>query len=168
MASPFFLFQKAEEMKYYKSTEEWPIWNLNKVNETGDVRYLIKGIDYFEDLPDIGMKVMNLLDAYKELTKQISEMFGLDESFITKMRDEKDLLIMALQILAGDKAKKAMKKVKEEQIKQREGTVKVKNQTFEEKIIVLESHFKKDFNVQQMTVKRFYTYLDMFKRANKK
>ena len=45
--------------------------------------------------------------------------------------------------------------------------VEDKKQTFDERIVMLESYFKKDFDVYKMSVAKFYTYLNIFKKGNR-
>lgn len=156
------------KIKHYKSIEDCPIWNLNKVNETGDVRYLLKLDDYYDDLPLNGFSLSDTLTAYKNITAEITKHFGLDESFISKMREEKEMIIITLKILSGEKHLKAIREVKKKEKQERNSTIKIKEQSFDEKIIVLESHFNRDFDVQRMSVKKFYTYLNLFKRSQSK
>ena len=153
-------------MKYYRSEEEIPIWNLNKINETTDIRYLLKLEDYFE-LPKIGKEFEKMSKVYSDISEKLFEKFGFDERFINKMRDEKELLIMQLRILAGEKYLGAILKAKNKIKKEGQAVVKVKNQTFEEKVVLLETHFKMPFDVHKMSALKFYTYMDLYKRASK-
>jgi hypothetical protein len=153
-------------MKFYRTIEELPIWNFDKINEQGDVRYMLKLDDYFE-LPEIGIDYDTLVDHFIQVSDELFERFGVDDRAITNMMEEKDILIIKLKWLAGEKAFKTRYKIKSKIREDRESMVGDKKQTFEEKIIMLESYFKKDFDVYKMSVAKFYTYLDVFKRANK-
>lgn len=153
-------------MKFYRTIEELPIWNFDKINEQGDVRYMLKLDDYFE-LPAKGVDYDTLVDHFIQVSDELFERFGVDDRAITNMMEEKDILIMKLKWLAGEKSFKTTYKIKSKIREDREAMVGDKKQTFEEKIIMLESYFKKDFDVYKMSVAKFYTYLDVFKRANK-
>jgi len=153
-------------MKFYRTIEELPIWNFDKINEQGDVRYMLKLDDYFE-LPEIGIDYDTLVDHFIQVSDELFERFGVDDRAITNMMEEKDILIIKLKWLAGEKTFKTRYKIKSKIREDRESMVGDKKQTFEEKIIMLESYFKKDFDVYKMSVAKFYTYLDVFKRANK-
>lgn len=153
-------------MKFYRTIEELPIWNFEKINEQGDVRYMLKLDDYFE-LPEIGIDYDTLVDYFIQISDELFERFGVDDRAITNMMEEKDILMIKLKWLAGEKPFKTTYKIKNKIREDREAMVGDKKQTFEEKIIMLESYFKKDFDVYKMSVAKFYTYLDVFKRANK-
>ena len=45
--------------KAYESIDFLPVWNYKQVEKTGDLRYLIKGIDY-EHLPNIYLKLQDI------------------------------------------------------------------------------------------------------------
>ena len=153
-------------MKFYRTIEELPIWNYNKVSESGDVRYLLKLEDYFE-LPDKGFKLKELAQTFVNIADELFEGFGVDERAITSMIEEKDILIMKLKWLAGEKTFKTSYKIKSKIKNDREAMVANKKQTFDERIVMLESYFKKDFDVYKMSVSKFYTYLNIFKKGNR-
>ena len=83
-------------MKFYRTIEELPIWNYNKVSEYGDVRYLLRLDDYFE-LPDKGFELKDLAQTFVDIADELFERFGVDERAITSMIEEKDILMMKLK-----------------------------------------------------------------------
>jgi hypothetical protein len=153
-------------MKFYRTIEELPIWNFDKINEQGDVRYMLKLEDYF-DMPDKNVDYDSLVDHFIMVSDELFERFGVDDRAITNMIEEKDILLMKLKWLSGETTFKTSYKIKSKIKNDREAMVANKKQTFEERIIMLESYFKKDFDVYKMSVAKFYTYLDVFKKANK-
>lgn len=153
-------------MKFYRTIEELPIWNYNKVSESGDVRYLLRLDDYFE-LPDKGFELKELAQTFVDIADELFERFGVDERAITSMIEEKDILMMKLKWLAGEKTFRTSYKIKKKVRDDRQAMVEDKKQTFDERIVMLESYFKKDFNVYKMSVAKFYTYLNIFKKGNR-
>ena len=152
-------------MKYYRTIEDLPIWNFVKINETNDVRYMLKLDDYY-DLPKNKIDVDLLIDTYSKIANDLFLKFGFDEKFVGQKREEKELLIMNLRILSGEKHLSAILKIKEKQIDVAKSTIKTKNQSFEEKVVLLESYFKLNFDVYNMSVLRFHTYIDLYKKSN--
>ena len=153
-------------MKFYRTIEELPIWNYNKVSESGDVRYLLRLDDYFE-LPDKGFELKELAQTFVDIADELFERFGVDEIAITSMIEEKDILMMKLKWLAGEKIFRTSYKIKKKVRDDRQAMVGDKKQTFDERIVMLESYFKKDFDVYKMSVAKFYTYLNIVKKGNR-
>jgi hypothetical protein len=91
----------------------------------------------------------------------------VDERAITSMIEEKDILMMKLKWLAGEKIFRTSYKIKKKVRDDRQAMVEDKKQTFDERIVMLESYFKKDFDVYKMSVAKFYTYLNIFKKGNR-
>lgn len=57
--------------KIYVSLEFLPIWNFNKIEQTKDFRYLIKGIDY-EHIPEIYLELSTIWNKlYSEYVEQL-------------------------------------------------------------------------------------------------
>ncbi len=152
--------------KHFKTIEDCPIWNLNKVNETADIRYLLKLDDYFDELPSSGYDLKTLVETYQKIHEQVINHFGFDEKFIGKMRAKKDLLILHLKVLSGEGHLKAILKVKQKTREENAPKMEGKKQDFEEQIVMMERHFQVSLNVQTLSVKKFYTYLNLFKKDN--
>ena len=152
-------------MKYYKTIEDLPIWNFEKVSETGDIRYILKLEDYFE-LPEEGFDPDALVDVFIKVSDDLFDNFGVDDKAITKMIEEKDLLILKLRWLSGERTMKAIFNIKNKIVEERESQKGPTKQSFNERIVMLESYFKKDFDVYKMSVSKFYTYLNLYKKAN--
>jgi hypothetical protein len=152
-------------MKYFRTIEDLPIWNFEKVSETGDIRYILKLEDYFE-LPEEGFDPDALVDVFIKVSDDLFDNFGVDDKAITKMIEEKDLLILKLRWLSGERTMKAIFNIKNKIVEERESQKGPTKQSFNERIVMLESYFKKDFDVYKMSVSKFYTYLNLYKKAN--
>jgi len=152
-------------MKYFRTIEDLPIWNFEKVSETGDIRYILKLEDYFE-LPEEGFNPDTLVDVFIKVSDDLFDNFGVDDKAITKMIEEKDLLILKLRWLSGERTMKAIFNIKNKIVEERESQKGPTKQSFNERIVMLESYFKKDFDVYKMSVSKFYTYLNLYKKAN--
>lgn len=152
-------------MKYFRTIEDLPIWNFEKVSETGDIRYILKLEDYFE-LPEEGFDPDTLVDVFIKVSDDLFDNFGVDDKAITKMIEEKDLLILKLRWLSGERTMKAIFNIKNKIVEERESQKGPTKQSFNERIVMLESYFKKDFDVYKMSVSKFYTYLNLYKKAN--
>ena len=152
-------------MKYFRTIEDLPIWNFEKVSETGDIRYILKLEDYFE-LPEEGFDPDTLVDVFIKVSDDLFDNFGVDDKAITKMIEEKDLLILKLRWLSGERTMKAIFNIKNKIVEERESQKGPTKQSFNERIVMLESYFKKDFDVYKMSVSKFYTYLKLYKKAN--
>jgi len=150
-------------MRYYKTIDTIPIWNLEKINETLDIRYLLK-LDDYDELPEKGFDSDEMVKYYGDISEKLFQMFGLDESFINQARKGKDLLVLQLMVLSGDKSKKTMLKIKEEEFNG--GKDNTPPATFNEKVVLLEAHFRKDFDVHKMSALKFYTYIQLYKKIN--
>ena len=162
-------------MKHFRNIEELPIWNYTKVNETGDLRYLLCLDDYY-DLPNVSdLKQFETL--WEDIRYQIIDEFGF--SHLEQLILQKDKEIEQLKIkLILKKDKKLLTKLKirqKELVSMLKSNKSEKKQSFEEQVVYLESYFKIPIDIKKMSVKRYFTYIRVFeqqieqqKRENKK
>jgi hypothetical protein len=150
--------------KYYKNIEDCPIWNLQKVNETGDLRYLVKGVEDYDDIKEKELDLETLATSYSNMMEEVSNTFGLSEEYIDKARVEKELLILSYKILLGEKHLKAIRDHKIRTIEESKATGSNNDTPFDEQIVVLESFFKIPINVKDISASKYYTYLKVLKK----
>lgn len=155
-----------DTVKYYRSIDELPIGNFNKINETSDYRYLIRLEDYYE-LPE-KVDSVKLSNLYEEILMQLFVKFGFDETFISGLREEKAILILKLKVIAGERTLQAVVDIKEQQINDRSNVNKKYKADFDKKVATLEVHFKMPFDVNKMSTLRFFTYASMYTEYVKK
>jgi hypothetical protein len=150
--------------KHYKNIEDCPIWNLQKVNETGDLRYLVKGFDDIDDIKEEELDLQLLANSYSSMMEEVSNTFGLSEEYIDKARVEKELLILSYKILLGEKHLKAIRDHKIRTIEESKAIGSTNDTPFDEQIVVLESFFKIPVDVKKTSSSKYYTYLKVLKK----
>lgn len=101
------ILSKIHKRKYkvYESLDFLPIWNYKQVEKTGDLRYLIKGIDY-EHLPNV---YLNLVPIWEKIFNEFIEQSNptaIDEiklQFINYANDTNKFhfLKLSIQILSN-------------------------------------------------------------------
>ncbi len=148
----------------FRSIEELPIWNWNKIKEEEDFRYLLKLDDYFDlPVPDPEV-IVELGFLWEKVKDQFTERFGFPDQFkrIEKKRIEIDLLMLDF-IITGDIGLQTLIQVKRKQL---EGMIKKiqqdSDQPFEEQVVILESHFKLAIDTHKVSVLRYYSYVNIF------
>lgn len=77
------LFSKNTTDQYYDSIETMPIYNWNKIIETGELKWLFK---------DGGRVCRASADKWEELQNEYFEEFGIDQEFKKRIRLMKEII----------------------------------------------------------------------------
>ncbi len=136
----------------FKSIEELPIWNFNKVIEKNDLRYLLKLDDYYK-LPELKDDLNNI---WETIIDEFYNEFGISEKYRNTLLQEKDMAMMELEYALGNKSLKTIIEIKKRNKKTDN------DDKFEEQVARLEIHFKIPIDVRKMSVQRYYTYIKLY------
>lgn len=141
----------------YLTIEDLPIWNWEKIKETGDLKYLIKEGE--GDVPE-GLW-QDLQDEYARRC----EIDGVQGHFMDKVIELhetiRDLLICSCDDHNPNTAKlKVKRKLLEKEINE----IPTTEQTLEDQAIRLEIFFSRDFDTKKMSVLRWHKYIKEYER----
>lgn len=151
-----------KRIKWYTTIEELPVWNFWKVQQTGDHTYLLRLEDYSSRPPQQQVKV-DLQALWDNLVEAFIDRFDLPqlEKRILNKRLQVNHLVLDF-IIGQDKTLLTEIKVRQRELqhllRQRSGVV----QDLDTQAALLESHFGVTINLHQMSVKRFYTYIELY------
>lgn len=153
--------------KPYPSIEVCPIWNFNKVTETGDPRYLFVMDDYYS-LPEFTKpQKKKAHELWDKLFDEYLKSFGLSEhSFKILQWEVKIAKLKYEMIVESDWGMSAAIKIEES--KMRTQVASENKSTFEETVAYLEQHRKISIDAFKCPTKMFYTYVNMMNGDAKK
>lgn len=144
-----------EQYLTYKSIEVMPIWNWNKIHETGDLKYLIIAESY-KDIADQNNEETAAL--WIDLYQQYIDEFGVNDNYKRYMQKKQQLNAKINEyIQSGDKFKLNKINILEIDIK---GMVDEKEpQKFGEVVAGVEKFFGFQIDPKVLTVEKYYNYL---------
>ena len=144
-----------EQYLTYKSIEVMPIWNWNKIHETGDLKYLIIAESY-KDIADQNNEATAAL--WIDLYQQYIDEFGVNDNYKRYMQKKQQLNAKINEyIQSGDKFKLNKINILEIDIK---GMVDEKEpQKFGEVVAGVEKFFGFQIDPKVLTVEKYYNYL---------
>ena len=163
-----FFANKSIVIKPYRTIETLPIWHYKKVPSTGDLRYLLKLEDY-DELPK--KCKIGLQKIWQDIQTEFFEKVDFNDTQDYYFEKSQKLLMLKLDEAiaeAGETHNPKLSRMKVD-IKLLENELKDdlldnKQQTFEDQIVMLESHYKIEINPQRTSTLKFYKYLQLYER----
>ena len=152
----------SKKIELYKSIDDLPIYNFDKILKSHDLRYLLK-----EEIKDItyNKNFDKISDQWVKLYDEYLEHFGLSKSY--KRVIEQETKIAKLQIqrwLRDDRSLEGIIEV--EKIKLQEmNKKKKKKSTFEEDLATIEQNRGIGMNPKETSVKMFFTYVKLMENG---
>ena len=139
----------------YNSIEVIPVWNWNKIHETGDLKYLVIA-DNYKDIE--GQNNEETANIWLDLYQQYIDEFGINNNFKRFMQKKQQLAAkIAEYIASGDKFKLNKINILEIDIK---GMVDEKEpQKFGEVVAGVEKFFGFQIDSKVLTVQKYYNYI---------
>jgi len=132
-----------------------PVWNWNKIHETGDLKYLVIAEDY-KDIE--GQNTEDMAGFWMELYQQYIDEFGVNKDYKRYMQKKQQLCAsIADYIASGDKFKLNKINILNIDIK---GMVNEKEpQKFGEVVAGVEKFFGFQIDPKALTVQKYYNYI---------
>jgi hypothetical protein len=132
-----------------------PVWNWNKIHETGDLKYLVIA-DNYKDIE--GQNNEETANIWLDLYQQYIDEFGINNNFKRFMQKKQQLAAkIAEYIASGDKFKLNKINILEIDIK---GMVDEKEpQKFGEVVAGVEKFFGFQIDSKVLTVQKYYNYI---------
>lgn len=93
--------KKSKDTSFYNHIEELPVWNWNKIHETGNLNYLYINQDKYK----FDIFKSSLEDIWLDLLQQYFDRYGLPQKLARKFKLKKRLISIRCQfILTGDRS----------------------------------------------------------------
>lgn len=149
-------------MKSWATIEELPVWNWQKIFDTGDLSFLL------EDGPRklTEEEKERLENLWIDLQNEFIDKFGFSKKFLAI--EQKRMAIDRLRwhyMETGNESIKTVIEIRKRELKELLKAAKdEKKGSFEEQIVILESHFKFPIDVKKTSVVKYHTYLQALER----
>lgn len=151
------------EIDCYKSIDEMPVYNWFKINESNNVKWLLK-----QDRELTEMEVNELLDQWQTVFFEWIDTFGIPDKMRQVLELKRDIWVLEKEMyLEKDPSKQTFIDIKKYELEQ---LLKAEEKEHHETANVIKAHIEKfmGFRVpeKETSVKEFYSYLELVKRAN--
>jgi hypothetical protein len=153
-----------KRIAWYKGIGDLPVWNFRQVQDTGDLNYLLKLEDY-SIAPRPKLIRVDLRALWDTIIEEYIERFDLpqlEKRILNKQLQVNHLVLDYL--ISQDKALVTMIKLRQRELRHLVGQRNGEAQDLDTQAALLESHFGVAINLYQMSVKRFYTYMELYAR----
>jgi hypothetical protein len=150
--------ESLEEKSVFDNIDVCPIWNWIKIQQTGDLSYLVnKGSFTIEELEEIFLSMQD--EIFKD--------FGISEKYKNYLSLLKEKARITIEVIETDDAfSKLDLQVVEEDIKMilDDG----KTQQFDEVVVYIEKFMGFQLNPKKVTIRKYYNYLKVMNENGKK
>lgn len=152
--------RKATSIRLYRSIDTLPIWNYDRVIKTGDLRYLMKLVDY-DDLPIVDIHRSH----WERIQTEVFEKVGMGDASREQMDKvyRKMMLDLDEMILDKDSPKLSRVKTRRKQLEQ-ELERPVKSQDIYDQVAALRAFFHVDFDLRKMSVLEYYKQIELYEK----
>ena len=138
-------------VKYYKNIEELPIYNFNKVLETGDLKWIVASGDITHTANVVWDTI---IDEY-------SEYVGFSQSYIDYMAFSKKAALLTIQAYLEDKRHLiTFAKVAQQQADAALGETE---NDFEKSVAIVSKYMGYRVDAKKTSVKEFYSIIKLMK-----
>lgn len=150
--------------KVFRDIDEMPIYNWNKIHETGDLKYLIK-----DGFKAESYEIRFLLKRWKKLYEQYVNRFGFSDDFLSILELEKNIALLKIEKAErGDENIQTFIEIDEIKLQKKKSELNsVKSDFFDIKAVV-ESSLGFHIDTKKCTVVEFYSYVKTLKKKNAK
>lgn len=161
----WFIEKFSEEVEFYNSIDDLPIYNFHKIMVSNDLRLLVKNKlsdkQYKRNIDKLGKKWVSLYDEYLDH-------FGLSKSYLKILELQTKIAKLICQRWEkDDKTLVSIIQIEQSKLNDLNGK-KEKSSTFEEDIAVIEKYRKIGLDAKTTSVKMFYTYIKLMEQDGKK
>jgi hypothetical protein len=142
--------------KYYKSIETLPVWNWDKIQSTADVKYIVATDDYDDVIENEEMHTL-----FDKIFDEYYNYFGVSDDMKRYLNAKKQITLLEVKIALKEATAIDYTNLNHKRIEFANIYEQEKND-IDKVAIQLSRHFKIDFDLRKMSVKRFYNYLETF------
>lgn len=152
-------------MKVYNDISELPLRVFDKIQQSGNISYLIEGYKG-EELSET--QTIELLAAWDGIERQLFDEFGIDDDAIVRMRLTIDYIKhMQKYYIHGDAMSKTFADVAERRLRENGGEGDATPNSLIKTVVRLSKSLEMRLDYNDMTVIEFYYYLDLAKEVSK-
>jgi len=148
-------------MIYYESIDELPIYNWRKINETNDLKYLLK-----QKCGLTKKKFLILQQAWEKLYDNFLDTFGINDDFKKVMELKRDILVLKIN-MQMDKDPFIINFI---EMKEVELNAIIKSGESGISFNEIKAHVAKfmgfAINEKETSTRDYYTYVELFKKEN--
>lgn len=156
------IIKKLKKAELYDSIETMPIYNWFKINETNDLRWVLKDFN-----AQIGINAKALLNAWNKIFDEFIEVFGIPDKLREIMEMKRDIMILESQVaLKGDRTRLPFIEIKRDAL---EKLLKSeKKGVINQAKIYVEKFMGFRLNEKETSVKEFYGYVNALNEHTKR
>lgn len=148
----------------YKTIDEMPIYNWNKIHETGDLRYLLHDKCRIEPY-----EFRFLLKRWKKIYEEYVNRFGFSEEFLSILELEKNIALLKIEKAErGDENIQTFIEIDQIKLEKKKAELNAVNSDFYDMKAAIESNLGFHIDPKKCTVIEFYSYLKNIKKKNAK
>jgi hypothetical protein len=129
-----------------------------------DLRYLLR-LDDYDELPPID-DLSELAAAFTKINDSFMDEVGFSEEFSAIHETKKALALYMIMYMEGQRSLSAIIKSHERKLERIQRRDDAKG-SFESSVAGVEKWLGSVIDTRRVSVRRFYTYIDMIKRENK-
>ncbi len=150
---------------HFDSIENLPIWNWNKIQETGDYTYL--RIDRINgQVTKSEYKILNSL--WEKIFDEYIARFGFSSEFISLMEKKKHIALLQLQFIqSGDRSLITFIELEQKELEQLQAENGGEKNSFYKSKTHLEKFLGFQIDVKKTSVVEFHSYIEMIKQERK-
>ena len=146
-------------LKVYKSIEDCPIWNYEKCQVTGNVKYICAIEDYSNVQEEQYMH-----EAFDKVFTEFYDYFGISNELKEFLNSKRAITILEVDYqLTKDSLKLTQLNKKKEEFN---NNYRVNDTDIDKIAVQLSRWLKFDVDTKKTTVKRFYNYLNALIKEN--
>lgn len=150
--------------KVFRDIDEMPIYNWNKIHETGDLKYLIK-----DGFKAESYEIRFLLKRWKKLYEQYVNRFGFSDDFLSILELEKNIALLKIEKAErGDENIQTFIEIDEIKLQKKKSELSNVKSDFYDIKAAIESNLGFHIDPKKCTVVEFYSYLKNIKKKNVK
>jgi len=139
----------------FNSIDELPIWNWRQVSETGDLTYLFKGKE--------GKVKPEMYGLWLDLQQEYFDTYGISKGLQEVLKLQKQWILLRCDYLVNEDRFKKMQsdmiQIDMDDAKDGEGQM-----TTKDTIIFLEEKLGRELDTKKISVRKYYDYIDYYKK----
>ena len=145
--------------KIYRNIDTLPVWYWDKIQQTGDVRWLVQT----DDIEQI-KETEQLYEIYDKIYTEYYDYFGISSDLKEYLNAQRSITLMELDIAVNNtKSKLSLLERKKIEFNTLYGN---KGNDIDKLAVSISRYFKVDVDLMKISTKRFYNFLNTLIKEN--
>ena len=145
--------------KIYRNIDTLPVWYWDKIQQTGDVRWLVQ-IDDIEQIKE----TKQLYEIYDKIYTEYYDYFGISSDLKEYLNAQRSITLMELDIAVNNtKSKLSLLERKKIEFSTLYGNA---GNDIDKLAVSISRYFKVDVDLMKISTKRFYNFLNTLIKEN--